>query len=111
MNRSEDYRKMINSGRWVRLRRLVISRHPLCELCEKEGYVTAAREVHHRVPVEDGATPADRERLMFNQDNLEALCHACHVRRHIELGRGGRRATKRRNDAHIKSLDTDLFGE
>lgn len=111
MKRSEDYRKMINSARWVRLRRLVIGEHPVCELCEQEGFVTASREVHHRVPVEDGATPADRERLMFNPANLEALCHRCHVRRHMELGRGGKAATKRRNNAQGASLDRLLYGE
>jgi 5-methylcytosine-specific restriction protein A len=44
--------------------------HPLCVQCLGRGRVTMATEVHHIVKLRDGGHDAD--------DNLMALCHACH---------------------------------
>lgn len=95
---------MIGSARWARLRRDVLTAHPLCERCEEEGYVTAASEVHHERPVESGSTPQEREKLMFDRMNLRSLCHDCHVKAHVELGRSGRRLTRERNEAASSSF-------
>lgn len=76
-----------------------MSEHPLCEMCEREGRLTPATEVHHIAPVED--MPEDRQvALMFDLHNLMSLCHRHHVEVHIEMGKGGckertRRATER----------------
>lgn len=56
---------------WYEVRRTYLMQHPLCEQCEKEGRITPAREVHHKVALRDGG-----ERL--NPDNFMALCRACH---------------------------------
>lgn len=85
MPKDREYRRMIHTGRWLRLRREVLTRHPLCARCEAEGYVTAATEVHHRVPVESAVNPGERERLMYDPKNLVPLCHRCHVKTHTEL--------------------------
>lgn len=90
---------MITGARWQRLRRQVLGEHPLCERCAEEGYVKAASEVHHVRPAESGATPDERERLMYDPGNLRALCHECHVKTHIELGRSGRRLSRERAQA------------
>ena len=55
-------------------------RHPLCEMCRREGRVTAAAEVHHIVPLSAGGT--------HDESNLMALCKPCHSR--ITAREGGR---------------------
>lgn len=100
-----EYRRMIHTARWVELRREKLTECPLCERCAAEGYVTAATEVHHAVPVEDAVTRGDRERLMFDYSNLRSLCHRCHVLTHTELGRSGTELTRRRNRMAVESFD------
>lgn len=102
---------MIHTGRWLRLRREVLTRHPLCARCEAEGYVTAATEVHHRVPVESAVNPGERERLMYDPKNLVPLCHRCHVKTHTELGRSGKAPTRERNRAAAAEAIRRFFGE
>ena len=110
-NHRADYRAMINSARWVKLRAQVLSARPLCARCMHEGRETLASEVHHISPVEDGATAEDRRRLMFDATNLQSLCHACHVAVHVELGRGGKRGTARRVEIERKAIDRLFTGE
>lgn len=106
-----DYRRLINTGRWRRLRLQRLKEHPACEKCEQEGFVTAATEVHHRVPVSHGVTFADKERLMFNPSNLEALCEHCHIERHIAMRRSGKGATRRRLSAQGDEIRRRFFGD
>ena len=54
MAKDADYRRLIHTARWLRLRRDTLTAHPLCERCQVDGYVTPATEVHHVRPVEDG---------------------------------------------------------
>lgn len=96
MAKDIDYVRMIHTARWLRLRRAKLSACPLCERCAEEGRVEPASEVHHVTPVEDGLTARDKEALMYDPHNLRALCHACHVRTHTELGRCGRAHARRR---------------
>lgn len=111
MAKDKDYRKLINTTRWLRLRRNVLTAHPLCQRCEAEGRITAATEVHHRVPVESAFMYDDKRRLMYDPDNLVALCHACHVRTHTEMGRCGKEATRRRNDEKARNIIEYFFGD
>lgn len=111
MAKDAQYRRWIASTRWLRLRRSVLTAHPLCERCAQEGYVSAATEVHHIRPVEDGVTWSDRQTRMFAPSNLRALCHNCHVRTHVEMGRSGRTATRRRHDEQQAEIRRRFFGE
>lgn len=111
MAKDKDYIKLIHTQRWLRLRRDKLTAQPLCEECRKAGFVTAATEVHHRVPVEYGLSYWQKERLMFDAGNLVALCHDCHVKAHMEMGRGGKAATKRRNEAQISEAKARFFGD
>ncbi len=52
------------------MRRMVLAAHPLCELCEKNGLVVIATDVHHIVAKRDGGRD--------EESNLQALCHSCH---------------------------------
>ena len=102
MAKDAEYRKMIHSVRWLRLRRDKLTDEPLCEDCKARGQVRLATEVHHVRPVEDGLTEGDRWRLMFDAHNLRALCHECHVRVHVELGRSGRKLAERRREEQLR---------
>ena len=109
MAKDNDYIKLIHTPRWLSLRREILSAHPLCERCEAEGYVTPATEVHHRRPVEYGLNYAEKRRLMYDANNLSALCHDCHVRTHTEMGRSGKEATRRRNTEQVTGVVKKFF--
>lgn len=65
---------------WKRIRDSHIAAFPLCEMCRKQGKVTAAEEVHHIIPLSCGGTHAE--------DNLMSLCTSCHSE--ITAKEGGR---------------------
>ncbi len=111
-NKDSWYMKNIGSARWRILRRAVLEQHPTCQRCEAEGRLSAACEVHHINPVERAITPGEQEARMFNPDNLVALCHACHVQTHKELGFGGsKKEVKERNEQQAKEINRRFFGE
>lgn len=111
MAKDRDYIKLIHTSRWVRLRHEILTDHPLCEKCQEEDIITPATEVHHRVPVEYGINFIEKQRLMFDPKNLCALCHDCHVKAHIEMGRSGKEATKRRNEEQVKRIIVKFFNK
>lgn len=111
MAKDKDYNRLIHQARWVRLRAQVLGSHPLCAACMERDRPTPATEVHHVTPVEYGLTLADKERLMFDPGNLRPLCHACHVDAHTALGRSGKGANVRRNQATITSAIAKLYGD
>jgi 5-methylcytosine-specific restriction enzyme A len=59
-------------ARWQKERRYYLREHPLCVLCEARGIIKPAKVVDHITPHK-----GDYE-LMWNQDNWQALCTACH---------------------------------
>lgn len=91
------------------MRKRVLSEHPTCVRCAERGEVSAATEVHHVVPVEHGLNDAERERLMFSPSNLQALCHACHVAAHVEMGRSSKAGVKARTEEQLKRLEKKYF--
>lgn len=82
MSRSKDYQRLLNSKRWKQLRQWKLQQNPLCELCEAEGKIVSAVDVHHMTPVETARTPQEMEQLCFNPANLQALCISCHTSIH-----------------------------
>ena len=52
----------------------------LCEDCLKKGIITPAEEVHHKIELTmfNISDPS----ISLNNDNLCALCHRCHMKRH-----------------------------
>lgn len=81
-NGDEKYRKLIHSRKWRELRKRKLSDSVWCEDCLREGYRELATEVHHEVPVINGRTMSQMATLAYDYNNLRALCHPCHVRRH-----------------------------
>lgn len=55
---------------WRRLRASYLAEHPLCEMCEREGAVTAAQELDHIKALVNGGTD--------DWNNLQALCKRHH---------------------------------
>lgn len=109
MAKDKDYISMIHTSAWLRLRKSVLTKHPICQNCIASGLLTPATEVHHINPVEDALTKAEKRRLMFNINNLRALCHDCHVKAHIELGRSGKVATCKRTAKHVEEFVKKYF--
>lgn len=69
------------SKAWLNCREAYIkSQRGLCEECLKEGRLTPAEIVHHKVEL----TPENINdpNISLNFDNLEAVCHACHDKIH-----------------------------
>lgn len=87
MSRSPAYQKLLNSKRWRELRARYREAHPLCERCLAEGRVSPTVDIHHRVPVESAKTDYDMQALCFDWNNLQALCIACHVEVHQQMGK------------------------
>ncbi len=63
-----------NSKRWRTLRKIYLSRHPLCAAHLEKGMTVVAVHVDHIVPINKGG-----EGLKW--DNLQALCLVCHNRK------------------------------
>ena len=102
MSRNKDYQRLLNSKRWKVMRTEYLMKHPLCEDCQAQGYVRAAVDVHHIVPVESAKSPAEMERLCFDAaHNLRALCVPCHIRTHQEAKSHTTAAHKQRQDDRL----------
>ncbi|WP_330547708.1 HNH endonuclease [Caminicella sporogenes] len=85
-NRKRKYKKLYNSSSWQRLRKKVLTKHPLCVECEEKGRLTPATVVDHIVPHHGN------EALFWDEDNLQSLCKSCHDRKTAkEDGRWGRK--------------------
>lgn len=70
-------------GRWARMRAKWLRAHPLCCMCQAEGYVTAADEVDHVVPLWEGGKD--------DPSNFQSLCRPHHKAKSAEEAkrRGG----------------------
>lgn len=104
-HRDEEYTRLLNSTNWRRLRLRLLREHPLCSKCEREGRVTAATEVHHIRPVERGSNIKEKALLAYDPDNLETLCHACHVETHRQGGKSTKTENRQRQREKAKSFN------
>lgn len=57
---------------WAAIRKAVLLEQPLCAHCLEGGRLTAARDLHHIVPLAAGGSN--------DRSNLLGLCQACHSR-------------------------------
>ena len=86
MSRDPRYQRLLNSKRWVEVKRIVWRRAGgLCELCKAEGFITPGVDVHHIKPVEQAKTVQEMERLAYNPANCQLLCVACHIKVHQDM--------------------------
>lgn len=73
------YNEVYNTDKWKKLRKLKLMYNPLCEMCESEGKVTPALDVHHITPILQDINKA------FDMDNLMSLCRCCHWQLHNQM--------------------------
>lgn len=69
-NRPWQY--LYNTSRWIKGRRIFLSRNPLCVYCEQAGKTTSATVVDHKIPHK-----GDVE-LFYDTGNFQPLCKPCH---------------------------------
>lgn len=84
--------------RWQRLRARFLYEHPLCEECLKHGRTEAATDVDHIIP--HRGDPA----LMWDEGNLQALCHACHSKKTASEDGGFGNATQGRGGSKVQDF-------
>ena len=80
----------IHSRRWRRHSLAYRRAHPLCELCEADGFTVASDEVDHIIPRSDGGA-------IWDERNLQALCRGHHI-------------AKTRTDGGVVSVAVDEDG-
>ena len=85
-----------------------LQQNPLCELCQAEGFVRSAIDVHHKVPVESARTPQEMEQLCFNPANLQALCISCHADIHRNAKSHTKAAHKQRERDRLERWKAEL---
>jgi len=83
--------KMYATTRWKKCRLLYLSEHSLCEECInhidentnlKEPIIKPAENIHHIISFMSTDDPVLRYFLMYDIDNLQALCYQCHQLKH-----------------------------
>lgn len=66
-----------NSKSWIKAREIALARdYGLCQDCLREGKVTIADMVHHKVEVKSNWE------IRLELDNLISLCNSCHQKEH-----------------------------
>lgn len=73
-----DHQRLYNTARWKQLRRRQLAYQPWCADCLTEGYYVQATDVDHVKPHKGD------ERLFYDANNLQSLCHVCHSRKTAE---------------------------
>ncbi|MCD8206502.1 MAG: HNH endonuclease, partial [Bacteroidales bacterium] len=110
MSSDREYQRLIHANRWLKLRRAKLTAQPLCEDCLSRGETTAATEVHHITPVEEGSSLRERRALMYSPSNLRSLCHECHAQRHLAMGKGTMKARRERRASQKAEILERFFG-
>jgi len=62
------------SKRWKSIRNYYYQMNPLCEECERNGFIMAGTDVDHIKPIRLGGG-------MVDINNLQTLCKGCHARK------------------------------
>lgn len=102
--KNPQYRRLINSHRWVKLRVKKVSASPLCERCLEKGLTTPMNEVHHIVPIESAPDIETMRLLAYDIKNLQSLCRECHKEAHRELKSNSVKEIQRRNKKRTKNF-------
>lgn len=86
------YMHLLRVKRWKLLKNDHLNRHPLCQVCEREGKTVSARDVHHIRPVEGvqgteltDQVKAEMESRCYDPTNLISLCIPCHIEIHRQM--------------------------
>lgn len=105
MSSEEDRKLVYNTPRWKALREKILDKSGgLCVECEKKGLTREAVIVHHRKPWKEGRNESERNALIWDENNLEAVCIPCHNVLHF----GMCETNKESNE--IENLAYELLG-
>lgn len=80
--RDKEMQKFYNSSRWKKVRKIKLSKDPLCERCLEMDRIRPAEVVHHIKEAKD--YPA----LRVDLNNLMSVCTACHNKIHSDRNKG-----------------------
>lgn len=70
------------------MREVILDRHGgLCAECQRSGYTTEAKIIHHIKPWKEGKTRQERHKLIWDENNLEPVCEGCHINLHNAIKR------------------------
>lgn len=86
--------KIYNSSIWQKLRIAYLMEHPICEVCELEGKIVPAVEIHHIREISNGESLEEMKDIAYNPNNLQALCIDCHHKIHTDRRRQKRNEIK-----------------
>lgn len=79
----EFSRAFYNSATWKNCKEEYLrSKGYLCERCLKQGKITPAKIVHHKIHLNPNNINNPEVAIGFN--NLEALCQDCHNKEHFK---------------------------
>ena len=70
--------RFYKTGYWKAKRKKIIDRDKECQRCKRKGKVGKAEVVHHKKHLDE------YPELALDDDNLEAICAACHNEEHPE---------------------------
>lgn len=80
-----EAKRIRSSARWIKVQRLFITEHPLCQDPfgdhRRRGTTETGRQVHHVKPL------ATHPHLAYDFDNLMSVCTACHSKLEAEARR------------------------
>jgi 5-methylcytosine-specific restriction protein A len=62
--------------KWMEIRRQLLSAHPCCVMCQRNGKIRLAVEVDHKIPLHQGGTD--------DMENLQGLCKEHHYKKSCE---------------------------
>lgn len=108
MSRNKYYQSLLNAKKWKELRQWKLNQNPLCELCQREGKVVSAVDVHHITPVETGQTQDEMKQLAYDPTNLQSLCIAHHIQVHAEAKSHTRESHERRERDRLEQWKDEL---
>jgi 5-methylcytosine-specific restriction protein A len=76
-NSRQERQKIYNTQRWVRLRKEILMRYPVCQRCNSK----LSEHVHH-IDSFMNYTGITRVSVAYDSRNLQALCAECHQLMH-----------------------------
>lgn len=67
---------------WSKLSKKILQERPNCELCKIRGIDSSAEQVHHAIKPDKQLEADLQNLLLYDRDNLVAVCEACHTNIH-----------------------------
>lgn len=83
----QSRQEIYNTLRWRELRAYKLALTPFCQLCDAEGKITMATQVHHKDSPFNYIDENERVSKAYDLYNLESICAECHGRLHQREGR------------------------